>query len=194
MICNLGDPVSLRHPVPTQCKYIHAYPFMIPPTETPMGWLRLVGSLKIYVSFAKEPYKRDDILKKRHIILRSLLIVATPYLHNVNTCMHTHLWIHLQKHLPTQLCLCTHSQSYLGWHFQKALSKLKARSSKLERLFSLKRGKRDVRAWSLNFERAFRKCHPKWDRLYMLSCMYGVAKMSRLLKIIGLFCRISSFL
>ena len=27
-----------------------------------MGWLRLVGSLKIYVSFAKEPYKRDHIL------------------------------------------------------------------------------------------------------------------------------------
>jgi len=28
---------------------------------------------------AKEPYKRDDILQKRPIILRSLLIVATPY-------------------------------------------------------------------------------------------------------------------
>jgi len=43
-----------------------------------MGWLRLVGSLKLQVSFAKEPYKRDDILQKRSIILRSLLIVATP--------------------------------------------------------------------------------------------------------------------
>jgi len=29
---------------------------------------------------AKEPYKRDDILQKRPIILRSLLIVATPNL------------------------------------------------------------------------------------------------------------------
>ena len=37
----------------------------------------------------------------------------------------------------------------------------KAQSSKLERLFSLKRGKRDVRALS------FRKCHPKWDWLYI---------------------------
>jgi len=27
-----------------------------------MQWLRLVGSLKLKVSFAKEPYKRDDIL------------------------------------------------------------------------------------------------------------------------------------
>jgi len=43
-----------------------------------MGWLRLVGSLKLQVSFAKEPYKRDDILQKRPMILRSLPIVATP--------------------------------------------------------------------------------------------------------------------
>jgi len=43
-----------------------------------MGWLRLVGSLKLQVSFAKEPYKRDDILQKRPIILRNLLILATP--------------------------------------------------------------------------------------------------------------------
>ena len=47
--------------------------------QTDMGWLRLVGSLKLLVSFAKEPYKRDYILQKRPIILRSLLIVATPY-------------------------------------------------------------------------------------------------------------------
>ena len=30
-----------------------------------MGWLRLVGFLKSVVSFAKEPYKRDDILQTR---------------------------------------------------------------------------------------------------------------------------------
>jgi len=44
-----------------------------------MGWLRLVGSLKLQVSFAKEPYKRDYILEKRPIVLRRLLIVVTPY-------------------------------------------------------------------------------------------------------------------
>jgi len=43
-----------------------------------MGWLRLVGSFKLWVSFGKEPYKRDDILQKIPVILRSLLIVATP--------------------------------------------------------------------------------------------------------------------
>ena len=44
-----------------------------------MGWLPLVASLKLYVSFAKETCKKDDILQKRPMMLRSLLIVATPY-------------------------------------------------------------------------------------------------------------------
>jgi len=41
-----------------------------------MGWLRLVGSIKLQVSFAQEPYKRDDILQKRPVISRRLLIVV----------------------------------------------------------------------------------------------------------------------
>jgi len=45
-----------------------------------MRWLRLVGSIQLLVSFAKEPYKRDDILQKRPVILSIRLIVATPYL------------------------------------------------------------------------------------------------------------------
>jgi len=48
--------------------------------EIHMGWLWLVGSIKLQVSFAKEPYERDDILQKRPIILSILLIVATPYI------------------------------------------------------------------------------------------------------------------
>jgi len=36
-------------------------------THPDMGWLRLVGSIKLQVSFAKEPYKRDAILQKRPI-------------------------------------------------------------------------------------------------------------------------------
>ena len=43
-----------------------------------MGWLWSVGSIKFYVSCAKEPYKRDDILQKRPIILSILPTVATP--------------------------------------------------------------------------------------------------------------------
>jgi len=52
-----------------------------------MGWLRLVGFLKLYVFFAKEPYKTDGILQKRRMILRSLSVVATPYQH-----VHMKVW------------------------------------------------------------------------------------------------------
>jgi len=46
-----------------------------------VAWVATISRLlKIIDSFAKKPYKRDDILQKRYIILRSLLLVATPYL------------------------------------------------------------------------------------------------------------------
>jgi len=47
--------------------------------NTAMGWLRLVGSLKLQVSFAEYTFFYRALLQKRPIILRSLLIVATPY-------------------------------------------------------------------------------------------------------------------
>ena len=45
-----------------------------------MGWHQLVDSLKLQVSFAEYSLFYRDLLQKRPIILRSLLIVATPYL------------------------------------------------------------------------------------------------------------------
>ena len=66
-----------------------------------MGWLRLVGSLKLYVSFAKEPYKRDYILQKRPIFLRSLLVVGTPY---YNMWHITYKYIYIYTH--TSVCVC----------------------------------------------------------------------------------------
>jgi len=72
-----------------------------------MGWLRLVGSLKLQVSFAKEPYKRDDILQKRPIILRSLLILATSYeLGNKRPFIHYLMRVRL---FGGALCLCVYS-------------------------------------------------------------------------------------
>ena len=44
-----------------------------------MGWLRLIGSLKLKVSFTEYSLFDRALLQKRPIILRSLLIVATPY-------------------------------------------------------------------------------------------------------------------
>jgi len=43
-----------------------------------MGWLRLVGSLKLKVSFAEHRLFYRALLQKRPIILKSLLIEATP--------------------------------------------------------------------------------------------------------------------
>ena len=63
--------VGLENEMPLHVRRVLIY--------TPMGWLRLVGLIKSYVSFAKEPYKTDNILQKRPNILRSLLIAATPY-------------------------------------------------------------------------------------------------------------------
>jgi len=45
-----------------------------------MGWLRLVGFLISQVSFAEYRLFYRALLQKRPIILRSLLIEATPYL------------------------------------------------------------------------------------------------------------------
>jgi len=53
--------------------------------------------IKLQVSFAKEPYKRDVLLQKRPIIWRSLLIVATPYR------------IHIQY-------MDIYGQLQIGWH------------------------------------------------------------------------------
>ena len=46
-----------------------------------MGWLRLVGSLKLHVSFAEYSLFYRALLQKRPIILRSLLLEATPYMY-----------------------------------------------------------------------------------------------------------------
>ena len=46
-----------------------------------MGWLRLVGSLKLQISCAEYRLFCRALLQKRPIMLRSLLIVATPYVY-----------------------------------------------------------------------------------------------------------------
>jgi len=80
-----------------------------------MGWLRLVGSLKLYVSFAKEPYERDYILQKRPIIVRSLLIVATPYLHTLTSTLALELQL-LNRILHTLSGTLSHTPTCLFIH------------------------------------------------------------------------------
>jgi len=71
-----------------RCPYIH------------MGWLWSVGSIKLQVSFAKEPYKRDDILQKRHKISSILLTVATPY-----SISSSSISIHMYMHSTHRTCM-----------------------------------------------------------------------------------------
>jgi len=51
---------------------------MISNEKDVMGWLRFVGSLKSYVSFADYSLFYRTLSQKRLLILRSLLIVAPP--------------------------------------------------------------------------------------------------------------------
>jgi len=70
------------------CLCVFLCSFSFPLSETPsailaakdlaMGWLRLVISLKLYVSLENISLFCRALLQKRPIILRSLLIVATP--------------------------------------------------------------------------------------------------------------------
>ena len=92
--------------------YIHIYTYtcnigIVDTARCVMGWLRLVGSLKLQVSFAKEPYKTDDILQKRRIILRSLLIEATPYTPLV------HVMFLLDSSLHIRIYIYTHTNMHL---------------------------------------------------------------------------------
>ena len=63
-----------------------------------MRWLRLVGSLKLQVSFAEYRLFYTAFLQRRPIILRSLLVIATPYPHHP---------------ISTQVCL---PLAYIYWY------------------------------------------------------------------------------
>jgi len=110
---------------------------------------------------------------------------CSQYLFNVHTCtcmaLKTPVWMHAtlpakNAQVPMHARLCNSAEvslpwkllrTYLkfcasivlGWHFQTLFL---AQSSQLELLFSLKRGKRDVRALS------FAKMTPHWVELAVL--------------------------
>ena len=50
-------------------------------THKRMGWLRSVGSIKLYVSYAEYCLFYRALLQKRSVILSILLTKATPYPH-----------------------------------------------------------------------------------------------------------------
>jgi len=70
-----------------------------------MEWLRLVGSLKLQVSFAEYSLFYRALLQKRPIILRSLLVEANPYI--IGSCPHCNTLQHTESlpHHSTQVYL-----------------------------------------------------------------------------------------
>jgi len=85
-----------------------------------MGWLELVGSIKLQVSFPEYRLFYRALLQKRPIILSILLTVATPYssgwslplTHTTHTqhTQHIHECItyrtrHARKHITYHICV-----------------------------------------------------------------------------------------
>jgi len=72
----------------------HTYTQELPLLRTihDMGWLRLVGSLRLWVSFAEYSLFYRALLQTRPIILRSLLIVTTQF--ETPSCLRAACLIH----------------------------------------------------------------------------------------------------
>jgi len=85
------EQLSHRHEHEHVSSYDLSYALSYGPHVLGMGWPRLVGSLKLQVSFAEYSLFYRALLQKRPIILRSLLIVATPY-DCTNTRGSTHMY------------------------------------------------------------------------------------------------------
>jgi len=149
----------------------------IPVTQIPvmylysMGWLRWVGSIKSQVSSADYSLFYRALLQKRPMILSIVLTETIRYLSDAQRFVHVLIGCFHNCNRCSKICPCIHNCNRHVYRCSTANPTwgdifeccFKAQSSKLERLFSLKRGKRDVRALS------FRKWHPKWDWLYLYS-------------------------
>jgi len=173
--------------------------------ERDMGWRRLAGSLKIYVSFAEYRLFYGALLQKRRMIWRSLRIVATP--HAIYS-RREYSWITRDIHIYIKETIYVYTTDVcniwkdppdfcsINLHVSFAKEPQKRDDILQKRLIILRRllivvidGKTD-HSWI------------PWDiEIYMIKRRYmnihenyRVATISRLLKIIPLFCRISSLL
>ena len=94
MLCSTLQHMA-RHCTILHCTAVHYHTLHHTATQTATnysivagyGWLQVVVSLKLQVSFAGYILFYRALLQKRTIILRSLLIVATPY----ETMPHSHV-------------------------------------------------------------------------------------------------------
>ena len=116
---------AMTHLFLWQCSWL-IYIFTVSAWLVHMGWLRLVGSLKLSVSSTEYSLFCRALLQKRPIILRSLLIVATPYLCYracicvawlSHICDMTHSYIRHDSfiYVTRLIHICDMTHSYM-WH------------------------------------------------------------------------------
>ena len=86
--------------------------------EDTMAWLRLVGSLKLQVSFTEYHLFHKALLQTRPTILRSLVNEATPY----RCTQHKHTHTHAHTHTHTHTHLHTHAHTHHAHPHAHALS------------------------------------------------------------------------
>jgi len=78
------------------------------------------GSLKLQVSFAKEPYERDDILQKRPIIFINIWMCHEPQ-HEIHIWICQETWLawhthsHMKSHVPFERVLSRINKSWPIW-------------------------------------------------------------------------------
>ena len=159
-----------------------------------MGWLWLIGSIKLQVSFAKEPYKRDDILQKRPIILSILLTVTTPYLYYSD--------IYTIQMQPKIIGIFSRISSLLQGSFAKETydfidpanrSHSFAKQTQIWGFVGSLQIQVSFAEYSL-FYRALLQMRPCIRSLQIVATPYGVATISVLFQIIRFLCRIQSLL
>ena len=101
--------------------------------KDPVPYIIRAAFLKRQVSFAKEPYSTDDILQKRPMVWRSLLLVCfsipstrIPCYISLPTICNHHIVNHHLKAVPWRYSICSYKS------IQKMGSKLKKSSTGFE--------------------------------------------------------------
>ena len=152
-------------------------------TESCM-WNKSYTCVTRLVSFAKEPYKRYHILQKRPIILRSLLIVATPYVKwHIHMCNMTRFFVRHDSSVCMtwlmHMCVMTHPCVL----YDSIISVKRLIQMWWKTRFFVRHDSFLCMTWLIHM------CVLTYQYVLSDSIMYGVATISRLLKFIGLFCK-----